>query len=238
MEIPEFKERLSACRAAYFDVDRTLVDGNVSGGIGKRYLKKALQEHDYSSAAIGFTGGLVTLLYTDVFHNDQHALEKFIGSLNLAECADESTTMDFAADYIKKHQMPGVKDFIAYLKSRGLFTVAYTGGLDVSSYAAKEELEMDDSFGNYSFEGKKIVPSSLGKRVTGKPIKYLTALRFMVDHRYSPESALVIGDSDTDLELMHETGLTLASPLARPEVKEAADLWIPNYEVLVTALSK
>jgi len=226
MQTRDFLDRLHECRSALFDVDNTSVDGNVSAGIGKRYLQKEMMAGHCGNFMVGVIGGLGTTIYRKAMKDDENGIGIFIKSLNMARCVDEETTKKFAREYVSKHSMPGAKDFVDHLRRMNIYSIVHTGGMNLSAEVVKEELGFDDSFGNYCLECDVIVPT---RYADIKPNKTSTAMRYLEHAGRRIGDCLVVGDAESDLELMDAARLSLASPKASKRVRKAASLWVPDY---------
>lgn len=235
MDLQSFRDGLGGCRMALFDLDDTVIDGNASAGIGYGYLKREYKDKHWLNAGVGFAGGLTTELFRRV-GQEGLGLTTFVGSLNLAGCADMQSAYQFAEHYVRKHGMPGVKEFVTYLKRLGLRTAVYTGGVDVSAAAAQREFGFDDHFAVYTFNGSSIVKSSglpnIEKSVKGSR-KEIKAMSYVHGSGCAFDYCFVVGDSETDEPIMRRAHLSLASPRAKERVKRTADFWTPDYRELV-----
>ncbi|MBS3050610.1 MAG: HAD family hydrolase [Candidatus Aenigmarchaeota archaeon] len=237
MEITQFEDRLFGCKAALLDVDGTLVDGSVSEGIGKGYLTREWERGNYRNAARGLLGALKTVFYTKLMGDEQRAYEEFAAALNRVGCVDSESASRFAEAYVKKHGLPYASDFVKFLNGVGMTTIAYTGGIDVSARAASERFGTIAHLGNYSVFGSEIAPNVWSHVPGRKPNKRLTAEKFL-DKRFGLKlnDCLVVGDAETDPGVMAGAKLSLAAPLAKPDVRAAADFWALSYEALLKAL--
>jgi phosphoserine phosphatase len=158
MERAEFASRLQGKKLALFDLDNTVVRGHVSAGVGYGYLNQEYQKRNWRNVLIGLCGGILAEIYRRT-GNERRGVEAFVSALNSAGCVDEASAYRFAYKYVATHGIPGLGEMLNQLGVRGMQTTVYTGALEVSAQAAKNEFGFDDCFGVYSIEGDKILPS-------------------------------------------------------------------------------
>ncbi len=231
----EFAQELEKCEIALFDLDNTTIDGNASAGVVYGYLGQELGNKNLRNVAIGLWGGLQTEYYRRT-GREQTGLKRFVAALNKAGCADNGSAYSFAYDYVEKHGFDGFGKLVECLEQDfSIAPVVYTGGLEASSRAAKSIFRFYDSFANYMFNGNLIVPSRFAS--PENPSKLDTAERYLQGvWEVNLSQCLVVGDAETDMPVMERAGLSLASPKAKPQVREAADFWTPDYGELHTSL--
>lgn len=242
MNTYEFREALKECRLAIFDLDGTLVSGRTADGIGKRFLKRELKEKHYSNVIKGAINYPLVLAVTSL-RGEAAGLQYFAKVLFGTGCADMGSIKQYAKEYIEKHEIPGARDFIDKVHKTGLpkASVISTTGFDEAAVQALFYFNACNAVGNEIVYDKPNLISDDNIAVslqmdirTGhdKSVHTLGKPSILV-RKY-----IMVGDSESDHELMRNATLAAASPLADKKTRELADIWIPDYRDFLEEMEK
>jgi phosphoserine phosphatase len=121
--------------------------------------------------------------------------------------------MSYAEEYLQKHSLPGVKEFLEHLGDR-MPSCITTIGSDIAANAAADFYGFNDSIGNPIVidNGNRIIRVDANIR-DGKD--KLEATQEMLGQRdLSIKDGIVLGNDLYDHDLMRASRVAMASPLA------------------------
>jgi len=242
----DFKRDLGNVNGIVTDIDKTAVPGRVAEHVGKEYLKRERAAGHSGNYWAGVRGGLVAVAKTRFF-GEAAGLTHFVNTLAGTGCADRDTTYTLCHDYVRDRTLRGFTDMLMYFYHQfGLSVNILTAGMDVAATAAVDVygdiVLINDARGNRTqwrppqkYEGAtRVKPADLlaGIDITIRDgrTKKAAALEMTHQNGRGPYPLLVIGDGDDDRFMMLDTTLSLASPLAKPAVREVATMSVPPLE--------
>ena len=241
-----FKEALKECRAAIYDLDGTLIGGNVSVGIGKRYLLREAQNafagRQFKEHAKNACKGIANYWKVKrIAKKDGSAegLRCFTNILAETGAGDIESAKQFAKEYIEKHELLGARKFVIYLKySYGIPAVISTIAWDIAAERAVECFGCDHSISNRVMHDNGIITGFIPVMNDGMAKHERTCAILENLYGFGIDECLVVGNDGLDHEMMRTARISAASPLADEETKALADVWIKDYGAFAEELKK
>ncbi len=243
MEIADFKKALQNCDIAVYDLDKTLVDGRVAQGIGKRFIMKELKRWHLHHVYSGLSNYNEVLRITSE-KGEAAGIEYFANVLFGTGCADIGSIKRYSKEYIEKHELPSAREFITRVYELGpktgiISSICFNDTVE----AAVFYFNMDGGVGNEvvydnSTKPHRIVAKSLKMNIRNGKDKLEMTMEHLGLKASGMKSLFTVGNDPLDHELMKASGLSAASPLADEETKELADIWIPDYRSFVEELEE
>ncbi len=243
----DFKRQLSDVSAVVMDIDKTAVDGRVATYVGKKILEQEWRKRHYGKRhyvnyAAGIAGGISTLIKTKT-RGEAAGLKQFVDTLASTGCAHYSDVYRFSKDYVEGHTFPGFREFLSYLWTEfETFGYIVTAGMDIAARACHDVYENNIAISDSAIAGNETLWDDKGYlngirlEITDPLGKYSAACELLSNRKLSDEAKflktpfLAIGDGIDDLFIFHHSEISLASPLAKPGVREAASLSVPSVE--------
>jgi len=120
----------------------------------------------------------------------------------------------------------GAKELISFLKLRGLVVVALSAGLDLITKKVKEQLGLDEEFSNVLvFDEEDRVKGEVVVRVSADN-KGLVLRKICAKYGVLKDACIAVGDSEVDIPMFEEAGLSVAFSPKTKEVARRADVAI------------
>lgn len=135
------------------------------------------------------------------FFESLHARAKFLKGTKTEQIAKVAQNLPF---------IKGAKEIIAYLKSKGIKVVVFSGGFHIATDAARDILGFDASFANYLHEKDGVLTGEVGGEMSfgfskGALLRELKALLGL-----SADEIMCVGDGANDVSMFKEAGLKIA----------------------------
>jgi len=120
----------------------------------------------------------------------------------------------------------GAKELISFLKLRGLIVIALSAGLDLITKKVKEQLGLDEEFSNVLvFDDEGRVKGEVIVRVSADN-KGLVLKNIRAKYGVRKDACIAVGDSEVDIPMFEEAGLSVAFSPKTEEVARRADVVI------------
>lgn len=220
MNAKEFVNALPECEGAVLDLDKSLVDDRVAGGIGGRFLKREAVRLHLGNAIYGIMNYGKVLKKAE--ESETEGLRYFFEVLGDRRFADKKSAYRFAGEFIKKHELPGAKDFVDFLNDAGIETFISTAGCDIAAEAAADYFGCRKGIGNkvVYYEPKNKAeqenPIIRGCEITinhGKT-KLDKTSEMLEEYGIDLTDCIVLGNDLLDYHTMYIGAISVASPLA------------------------
>ncbi|MBN2110358.1 MAG: phosphoserine phosphatase SerB [Methanosarcinaceae archaeon] len=201
-----------------FDMDSTLIDAETidelaeAAGVGEkvaRITEMAMQgKLDYSEALIERV--------------------RLLGGLSLGKAQEALDRMPL---------MPGAKELIEFLKSRGYKTAMISGGFTLAADRVGEALGMDHVVSNKLQIDNGCITGEVTGPLMGAGSKELVLEEISSEHGIEPEECIVIGDGANDICIFKRARYAIAFN-SKPILHEHADIVITekNLEAVIPVI--
>jgi len=215
--------------AAVIDFDKTLINKNISEGIGKRILLDQLVKLRPDNFIYGIKKS-IEIKKVEKNGNEIEGLKdyfKVIGSKNIVT---KEEYRKYARKVIERSELDGARDFLKRLKEAydlEIFIVTTSDGL--SAQEAVSYFGATDYAANPIVYDGEIVKGIVLNMYDGKT-KLECTNELLEKYGIKLKECIAVGDSERDHEIMKNSGFSFASPLADEKTKEIADWWIKNYK--------
>jgi hypothetical protein len=228
---------VQSMRGAVTDGDRTAWKGNAAElGIGVPYIISALLRANLVTAARGVKG------YLDVKkavkglpdrEKDAKGLELFYEKLRASKLGEPVQMYLMAKEYIEGHRVKATWELLTGFS--GPRFLASMNGSNVA-LAAGVVFKFTDFVSNQDlFSGGKLKGVSI--RMGNGEDKCREAWNMLSRYGLRLNQCFALGDSVSDIPMLREAGLAIASPFATAEVKGIADYCLEDQSLLDCGVS-
>lgn len=129
---------------------------------------------------------------------------------------------------------PGVKEFLAATKKRGVYHVLISKNCDLVVQEVGKKLGLDKIYGLPC----EVKEGKLTGEIVGlAPDKGATIRAFLKEHHLKPEECAAVGDEPNDIKMFNEVGIAITYK-GHPEVKAVVDYVIEDYSRLLDLLKR
>lgn len=189
-----------------FDFDSTLMDGETI----EHFAKSVNKENEVAKITSMAMRGEI-----DFFES----LQKRVALL-------KGTDLSFIQQTVQQlPYMPGAKDLIAYLKSKNIFTVVFSGGFYIATHYAQQILGFDISFANKLHHKYGKLTGHVGGEMMFSDSKGIMLQKIKQIMGINQNEVMCIGDGANDISMFEESGLKIAF-MAKEILKSKADICI------------
>jgi len=126
--------------------------------------------------------------------------------------------------------MPGAREFVRFLRDRGIVVCAISCGLDVLGRRLKDELGIEHAFANIPLRRNGRLSGELDIRVPYHG-KGAVLSDFAGRMEVPLDSVLAVGDYEVDVPMFRLAGISVAFNTAEPSVIEEADYHVPGSDL-------
>lgn len=201
-----------------FDMDSTLIDAETI---------------DELAEAAG-VGDKVAAITEQAMHGKLDYSEALIERVRLLE----GLTIEKAHEALDRMPfMPGAKELIKYLKSRGYRTAMISGGFTLAADRVGEALGMDHVVSNELLINNDHITGEVTGPLTGEGSKELVLEEISGEYGIEPEECIVIGDGANDICIFKRARYAIAFN-SKPILHEHADVVITekNLEAVIPVI--
>ncbi|QLC49033.1 phosphoserine phosphatase SerB [Methanolobus zinderi] len=166
------------------------------------------------------------------------------GKLDYSEALTERVRLLEGLTIEKAHEaldrmpfMPGAKELIKYLKSRGYRTAMISGGFTLAADRVGEALGMDHVVSNELLINNDHITGEVTGPLTGEGSKELVLEEISGEYGIEPEECIVIGDGANDICIFKRARYAIAFN-SKPILHEHADVVITekNLEAVIPVI--
>ncbi len=219
-------------KGVVIDGDRTAWKGNAAEmGIGIPYILSALRRVNLVTATKGIRGyfevkKLVKSLPAE--ERDVKGLILFYRKLSESKLGRPTEMYLMAQSYLQTHRIK--ESWQILMGFTGPRFLASMNGSNVA-LAASAIFRFDDFVSNQDlFEGGRLSGVSVRMRNGEDKLREVSNMLSKLGIRLN--QCFAIGDSITDIPMLREAGLAIASPFATPEIMGISDYWIDDESLL------
>lgn len=211
------------------DLDKTLVDKNITEGIGKKILLNQLLTLRFDNLVYGIKKYIE--IKSDENNGDElNGLRKFFEVLGGRNIVTKEKYKKYARKVVEKSELDGAKDVLKKLKhfyDLDIFIV--TTSDELSANEAVSYFDATDYVANPIIYDGEIV-KGIDLKMYDKNTKLEYGKKLLENYGIKLKECITIGDSKRDHAIMKNSGFSFASPLANEETRKIADWWIKNYK--------
>ncbi len=230
--IQTIRRHVDRTDAVIVDLDKTLIRGRVAEGLGRWYLNREWGNRNYCNVVVGI-GDMVRIKahlrkYRGTDAADAMGLAMFYSSLVRNGLGERNEMHDCAIGYFKMNEIEPVKEIVS-LASKPRFLATIAGS--TAANAAVGHFILDGFTSNMdlfdSNNGKSML-SGIQILIGDGSQKLEAVERMLRVHKISLKNCTVIGDGLPDIPMMRSAGLSIASPLAKDEVRAVAKIHLTD----------
>ncbi|MDA3043709.1 MULTISPECIES: phosphoserine phosphatase SerB [unclassified Campylobacter] len=174
-----------------FDFDSTLMDGETITNFAKSVGKEKEVKEITKRAMAG---------EIDFFESLQERA-MFLKGMKFSDMQKIAQNLPF---------VPGAKELISYLKSKGITVVVFSGGFHVATDWAKEVLGFDASFANILHRKDGVLTGHVGGEMMFGYSKGVVLQQLKAILHLSADEVMCVGDGANDVAMFREAGLRIA----------------------------
>lgn len=222
-------------KAIIVDYDKTFVDDRIAAAIGKAYILRELKHGHFLNFMHGVQGSkrVMEVVKAEGENGNAEGLKAFYDVLIGMGLGKKDEIREFAARYLRKHQIEAVGEFLYWTDVTLPRILATTGGSTAAQLAAKafdfeHVIANEDLFDDHGgLTGVKLTIRN-GRDKRDAVLDLLRTLEIPI------EKCVMIGDGQDDIPLFMAVPpeRRFASPLASEEVRR-----IPGITVLRSDLN-
>ncbi len=232
----EIKKAMSKTKAVIFDLDGTLISGNVYASIGKNCIKNELLKGNLQNFSIGITNFLrVKNIIKNEKDNDLalfNGIQIFYDSIIKIGLTKNEMEL-YSRQYMQKH----------IIKNTISLATNFTGPKIISTMSSSTiakiatEFISDSSFvSNLDIFNKKGALTNIAILIKNGDQKLEATANKLQNYKIKPKECTVVVNGYNDMALVYEAkknGLVIASPYAINEIKKHADIILLKNEEII-----
>ncbi|HML25184.1 MAG TPA: phosphoserine phosphatase SerB [Methanomethylovorans sp.] len=196
----------SSKKLIVFDMDSTLIDAETIDELAK-------------AAGVGQEVSAITERAMKGEINFSQALTERVRLLNGLKLEDAIKALE------KMPLMPGAKELISFVRSRGYATAMVSGGFTLSSERVGKLLGIDHVVSNELIVKDGIITGEVIGSLTAQNSKELVLEEIAAQHGIAPEDCIVVGDGANDICIFKRARYAIAFN-SKPILRQHADVVI------------
>ncbi len=219
-EFESIVKQINKTKAVILDGDNTLWKGRASKGIGTYILARELRKGHLITVLKGISGAkrVSNIAKSDSKNGDWMGLEEFYKVMSGLTTVTRSQMLEASRKYIRENQINEVARLVSdYNVYRPSFLITIAGSSVAQS--ACDILPLSGYQSNIDKFDSKERLTGVDIRIKNGSDKTISAMDLLRPLGIALRDCTVIGDSENDLELLSESGFSIASPLAIDSVK-------------------
>lgn len=220
----ETSHPLKECELAVFDIDGCIVDGRIASSV-LPIIKEERKNKNWKNYFRGILGGASVVLGINLrsgLKAENKGLKKAVEVLGEAGIEKERIESK-VGKYYEEHRIEGFEELKGALEEEdiGLYLTSCSADLFVEPLAKKLEA-VGYTCHETIYDGD--TPIGVKLRMKDSTRKYVETFNDLRKMGFDLRDCAFYGNHRSDLDLLEGSNVSIASPLAKPEVREACQI--------------